>query len=89
LFVKGTICFERVGGIEVVKRSVKIKCYDSVWSMFDLWRYRLVWAQPKTHATSAILYLIKLVSYDFTLKPPCFYDNNEKPLERAFLQYLG
>jgi hypothetical protein len=46
--------------------------------------YRLVWAEPKTIATSAILYLIKLVSYHFTLKPPCFYDTNRKSLKRAF-----
>jgi hypothetical protein len=45
-------------------------------------RYRLVWAEPKTHATSAILYLIKLVSYHFTMEPPCFYDTNRKPLEK-------
>ncbi len=32
--------------------------------------YRLVWAEPKTIATSAILYLINLVSYHFTVGPP-------------------
>ncbi len=46
--------------------------------------YCLVWAEPKTIATSAILYLTKLVSYHFTVKPPCFYDTNRKPLKRAF-----
>jgi hypothetical protein len=47
-------------------------------------RYRLVWAEPKTIATSAVLYLIKLVSYHFTLKLPCFCDTKRKPLKRAF-----
>jgi hypothetical protein len=37
--VKGRIRFERVGDIKVVKRSVKIKCYESVWSMFDRRQY--------------------------------------------------
>ncbi len=32
--------------------------------------YRLVWADPKTIATSAIFYLIKFVSYHFTVEPP-------------------
>jgi hypothetical protein len=31
-----------------------------------LW-YRLVWAKPKTITTSAILYLIKFLSYQFTM----------------------
>jgi hypothetical protein len=42
--------------------------------------YRLVWAEPKTIATSTILYLIKFVSYHFTLEPPCFYSTNRKLL---------
>ncbi len=46
--------------------------------------YRLVWAEPKTIATSAILYLIKLVSYHFTVESPCFYDTNRELLKRAF-----
>ncbi len=46
--------------------------------------YRLVWAEPKTIATSAILYLIKFVLYHFPVKPPCFYGTNRKPLKRAF-----
>jgi hypothetical protein len=46
--------------------------------------YHLVWAEPKTYATSAILYLIKLVSYHFTIKPSCYYDTNKKLLKRAF-----
>ncbi len=32
--------------------------------------YRLVWAEPKTIATSAILYLIKIGTYHFTVEPP-------------------
>jgi hypothetical protein len=39
LFVKGRIRFERVGDIKVVKLSVKIKCYNSVWLMFNCRRY--------------------------------------------------
>jgi hypothetical protein len=39
---------------------------------------------PKTIATSAMLYLIKLVLYHFTEEPPCFYDTNRKPLKIAF-----
>ncbi len=46
--------------------------------------YPLIWAEPKTIATSAILYLIKFVSYHFTVKPPCFYGTNRNPLKRAF-----
>jgi hypothetical protein len=53
-------------------------CY--AWLML----YRLVRAEPKTIATSAILYLIKLVLYHFTVKPPCFYGINKKLLKRAF-----
>jgi hypothetical protein len=53
--------------------------YQMNWQL-----YRLVWAEPKTIATSAILYLIKLVSYHFILELPCFYDTNRKPLKRAF-----
>ncbi len=46
--------------------------------------YRLVWAEPKTITTSAILHLIKSESYHFTMKSPCFYDTNRKLLKRAF-----
>ena len=46
--------------------------------------YGLFWAEPKTIATSAILYLIKFVSYHFTVEPPCFYGTNRKLLKRAF-----
>ena len=44
--------------------------------------YCLVWAEPKTHTTSAILYLIKLVSYHFTLKPPFFMTPIESCLKK-------
>jgi hypothetical protein len=46
--------------------------------------YPLVWAEPKTIANSAILYVIKFVLYHFTVEPPCFYGINRKPLKRAF-----
>ncbi len=52
-------------------------------------RYRLVWAEPKTIATSDILYLWKLIKYYFTEKPLHFYYTNRKPLLRAFQRYLG
>ncbi len=46
--------------------------------------YRLVWATPETIATSAILYLIKFLSYHLTVEPLCFYGTNRKLLKRAF-----
>ncbi len=49
----------------------------------------IVWAEPKTIATSNILYLWKLIKYYFTLEPLHFYYTNRKPLIRAFQRYLG
>ncbi len=46
--------------------------------------YPLVWAEPKTIATSTILDLIKFVLYHFTMKTPCFHGTNRKLLKRAF-----
>ncbi len=52
--------------------------------------YCLIWAEPKTIATSNILYLWKLIlKYYFTVKLLNFYYINEKPLIRAFQRYLG
>jgi hypothetical protein len=51
--------------------------------------YCLVWAEPKTIATSNILHLWKLIKYCFTVKPLHFYYINRKPLIRAFQRYLG
>jgi hypothetical protein len=56
----------------------------SLKTVFFLELYCLVWAEPNTIATSAILYLIKFLSYHFTVKPPCFYGTNRKLLKRAF-----
>jgi hypothetical protein len=52
-------------------------------------KYCLVWAEPKTIATSNILYLWKLIKYYFTIKPLHFNYTNKKPLIRAFQRYLG
>ncbi len=54
--------------------------YEFIYSMNSVWihvffgmnSYCLVWAKPKTITTSAILYLIKFLSYHFTERPPCF-----------------
>ncbi len=51
--------------------------------------YRLVWAKPKTIASSNILYLQKLIKYYFTMEPLRFCYTNRKPLIRAFQRYLG
>ncbi len=58
--------------------------YQRYGTLRSAWYYRLVWAEPKTIATSAIFYLIKFLLYHFTIEPPCFDGTNRKLLKRAF-----
>ncbi len=46
--------------------------------------YRLVWATLKSIASSAILDLWKILSYRFTVEPPCYFGINRKLMKRPF-----